>query len=297
MVVARALARSGWTRWRLFGAIALLAVAGTLIGQLWIDLARITLTAPGMAYLPLVPAVIGWMVWVRRRRLRLCRPGGHLAAPVVVLAGGLLYQLGTGTTAAAGPSLLALHAGGWLVIVGCLMAVCWQGVVQFRPAVAALAFAVPAPLLVHEGWAGPIHRGVAELSWTLCHMLGVTGGGATGLSIHQISRAMAEVGSGLPLLLALCLVAYAFAFSRPWRWSVRALILGLSPVAAVLCGIIGLAVTAWLLDRLSPGVESLWWISRWGILLAALAALAGLLRLLAWATMPLRLYPRAWLER
>lgn len=298
MVVARALARSGWTGWRLLGAIGILAAAGAVTGQLWIDLARITLTAPGMSYLPLVPAVIGWMIWVRRRRLRLCRPGGHLAAPVVVLAGGLLYQFGSGAPfAAAGPSALALHAGGWMVIVGSLMAVCWQGIVQFRPAVAALAFALPAPLLVRGGWAGPVHQSVAELSWTLCHMLGVTGGGATGLTIHQISQTIAEVGSGLPLLLALCLVAYAFAFSRPWRWSVRALVLALSPMAAVLCGLVGLTVTAWLLDRLSPGADSLWWISRWGILLAALAALAGLLRVLAWATMPLRLYPRAWLER
>lgn len=295
----RLLAARGWSGWRIVGAGGVLALGAWAVSELWVDLARIASTAPGMAYLPLIPLVIAWMVWVRRWRGRLCRPGGDVLAPLVVGAGGVLYHLGaTAGMGSAGPgATLALHLGGWLVVLGCLLAVCRQAVIQFLPAVGVLAFALPAPLLVGEGWAGGLHRTVGELTWTICYTLGMTGEGSAGLGVREISRSVAEVGSGLPFLLALCLVSYGFAFSRPWRWWVRALVLALSPLAAVLSGIVGLVVMAWLLGRLSPELGSLAWISRWGMLLVALVALAGLLKLLAWASLPLRVYPRASLEQ
>ena len=295
-------ARAGWTGWRIAGAAALLVMGGLVTWQMWAALGRLTLMGSGLIYLPLLPIVLAWIIWVRRRRVRLCSPKGHLAAPLVVVVGWLIYRWGIDVGAGGdGARLvsgdLALHLGGWMVMAGCVLAICREALRQFGAAFGALAFAVAAPLVVHEAWIAPVHGRLIEISWSLCHMLEVSGGGTTGLTAHKISTAVSQVGNLVALFLALCMVLYAFAFSRPWRWSVRAVILGLAPVAAVLCGTVALVVMAWVLGRLTPPTQVLVPISGGGMLAVGLTVLAVLIRVLAWASVPLRLYPRASLEQ
>ncbi|MFW6059414.1 MAG: archaeosortase/exosortase family protein [Phycisphaeraceae bacterium] len=292
MVVSRRLARTGWTGWRLLGAAGVVGLGIGITAPAWAELGRLALTPRGLTYFPLILVVTGWMVWVRRQRLRYCRPGGSLLGPPLVLAAWLVYQHG----AAHGAPLL-LHLGAWGVLVGCGLAVCREGVRQFVPAVVALAFLLPAASLERQA-AGPLQAAIGEVAWTLCHMFGATGvGSEDGWTIGQVSRAVADAGSGVDLMLALCAVSYAFAFGRPLRPSVRALILGLAPLAAVLCTMAGLVVTVWLLGRFTPSAETFWMMSRWGVLVVALVALAGLLRVVAWASVPLRVYPLASVDQ
>ncbi len=206
----------------------------------------------------------------------------------MVLGGYLIYIYGQSSGA-----WLALHGGAWVVMLGCLLAVCREMLRQFLPAVGALAFLLLAPLLLHDGFASPAQYAVTELTWTVCHIFGVADSGAATLTVHHLAQAVSEAASGPQLLLGLCVVAYAFAFARPMRPGVQVLILALAPLVAMMCSIVAVVVMVWLLGQVSPAADSLVMISRWGILAVALAVLGGLLRIVAWATVPLRMYPLA----
>jgi len=299
VVVTRSLARRGWSVWRLIGALGVVLLGGVITSEAWVELGRLALTPRGMVCLPLVPAAALWLAWVRRQRLRYCEPGGSLLAPLVVLLGWLLYGLGLGDGGAvqSGGSALALHAGAWAVAFGCCLGVCRDLVHRFMPAFLALAFLVPSALVLEGQWASAMHGWAMEVIWTVSYGLGLSAVEEGGADLHHLGLVLSEMGSGLQAMLAICVVSYAFAFGRPLRGGVRALIVGLSPVAGVLCSLVGLVVTVWLVGQSVPHSQYPWVISQWVILAVALVALGGLLRVLAWASVPLRAYPLASVDQ
>lgn len=291
MVVSRTLARAGWTGWRICGAGAVVALGAVVTAAAWVQLADLTLSVRGAAYVPLILMLADWLAWVRRQRLRACRPGGTLLGPLLVLAAWVIYRIGI---AYGDPMLLHLGAGG--VVLGCALSVMRDLVQQFLPAVVALAFLLPAGVLAgleQQGGGGVLQTIVAEVTWTLCHLLGLTGAGSGHWTADHVSYTVAEAGNAMQLMLALCAVSYAFAFTRPLRAPVRALILGVTPAVVVLCSVLGLVVTVWVLGRFMPETRDLWLLAQWGVFAVAMIALVGLLRLMAWASSPSRVYPLA----
>ena len=78
-----------------------------------------------------------------------------------------------------------------------------------------------------------------------------------------------------------------FAFGTPLRPSVRAMLLVLSPVAAVVCNVIRVVPTVWLYghypDTVGPVFHDL---SGWAMLAVAFFLLLGFVRMLRWAEVP-----------
>ena len=289
MVISRSLARNGWTAPRLLGAAVVVALGACLTAEAWLDLGRLALRPQALAGMAVVLGVAGWMVWVRRARFRLCRPGGHLLAPVLVLVGYLIYAAGSGEGAA-----LARHVGAWLVMAGCGLAVCRELLRQFAAALGALVYLLPLPIVMQAGWPEPVHAVLGELTWTIGQLLAQSEDG--GVAAER-TVPVPDAVSGLQVLLALCAVSYGFAFGRPLRRWVRVLMLVLSPVAAGVCSLIGLAITVWLVGRIA-GAEAYWVvIGQWGVVTVAMLALVALLQLLAWASVSLRAYPLASADR
>jgi len=97
-------------------------------------------------------------------------------------------------------------------------------------------------------------------------------------------------------VMDLFLVSWAFVFGSPLRWSVRMVILLLSPVSAILCGALGLIATLWLYGSpaLAAYADLLYQLCVWATLLIAFMLLAAAIRALAWVSVPVRPYHLAY---
>jgi len=105
------------------------------------------------------------------------------------------------------------------------------------------------------------------------------------------------------MVFALVLVSYAFAFGTPLRWYVRAIILGLSPISALICNVIRMIPTVWLYglsDREWFGVagssvaEVFHDVAGWVMLVLAFLLLMGAIKMLRWAMVPVTPYTLAY---
>lgn len=272
MLVTSKPSRVGWTDWHLVGAalMALVGVAAT--HQAWFDLVNTAIQRGQTQHLILLPLVVVWLAWVRRQRLKLCRAGGTWIGPVIVGGGWLISVLGNQMSLE-----VIWHLGAVCVVVGCVISVLGIDVLRiFGPAFLALLFVVPLPYRVE--WR--IMEPVASLSTELVQ--------AT-VGIGQVSpREAAEA------MLCAALLAYAFAFSMPYRNWVRGVVIAVSPIAAVL----GLIVQELLHHEAlvySRSPDDLLWdrVSRWLLVPLTLALLLGLVKLLRWAALPLQHYKLA----
>jgi len=264
--------RVGWTDWHLVGAalMALIGVAAT--HQAWTHILRTAIYREQTQRLILLPLVIVWLVWVRRQRLKLCRAGGTWVGPVIVAGGWLISVLGNQLAVE-----VVWHVGAVCVVIGCVISVLGVGVMQmFAPAFAALLFVVPLPYRVEWDVMGPI----ADLATILTQVIVGVG--------HVTPREAAGA------TLCAMLLAYAFAFSVPYRQWVRALVIAVSPLAAVL----GLMLQELLHHNAilpaRPSEDSLWHVAvPWLLVPLTLGLLAGLVKLLRWAALPLHHYKLA----
>src|SRR5260221_14391452 len=68
--------RRVWTVWHLLGVFGIVTACVFVTSTAWADLLRIGWHDEESSHVMLVPLVVGWLVWVRRGRLRQCKPGG-----------------------------------------------------------------------------------------------------------------------------------------------------------------------------------------------------------------------------
>jgi exosortase len=236
--------------------------------------------------------VVGWLAWVRRRRLRDCRPVGSYVGPMLVLAGWLLYSLGD-------THLVQTfwHGGAILLAVGCLTTVAGRDVlVKFLPAFLALGFLVPVPGMVRQQIAIPLQTVTAEVTQRVFEILGVAvERSGNMLSINGVDVQIAEACNGLRMVFALVLVSFAFAFGNPLRPYARILVLAAAPLSAILCNVVRLVPTVWLFGNQSRGfAEGFHDLSAWVMLLISFLILMGIIRLLRWALVPITRYTLAY---
>lgn len=292
------LARNGWRKSD--GVRLVLAVTAALIAtwSAWRDMAIAAIQNDYARPIVLVIPIMVWLVWVRRARFRFVRPGGYAIGWVVLIAGAQLFYMAHYVFQLRS----AWHLGAVLMVAGAIIASTGKSVVkQFMPAWLIMLLLVPVPYTLAVLIASPIQLFEAHAIGGLYGLFGVNVEVATAttvtpdtsrLVVGDTTLHLASVCKGLPTIMSLMLISYGFVFGSPMRSSVRATLLMISPVIALLCSALALGGTLWLYDgRATPMTADLIRaLSEWMTLLFAFLLIAGALRVLAWASVPVHRY-------
>jgi exosortase len=280
-----------WTKWHVFGAIAMAALGICATFNAWEDIYLIASNDEEYSHIFLVPLVVFWMVWVRRMRFRHCKPTGTIIGPILVALGWATLRYGFYH----GYQSL-WHGGSVLVVLGCILSVLGKNVLfRFFPAIAVLVFLIPLPPQLRLDIALPLQRWTADISQTMLGAVGIeTEVTGNVLSINGTNVTIAEACNGLRMVFPLILVSYAFSFGMPLRNSVRFLVLLASPLAAIFCNVIRILPTVWLYGNATEKIaEQFHDYAGWIMLPIAFAMLYGIIKLLRWAMIPVTRYTLA----
>jgi exosortase/archaeosortase family protein len=102
---------------------------------------------------------------------------------------------------------------------------------------------------------------------------------------HEVT--IVEACNGMRMVFTLFLACYVFAFVTPLRGYVRAIVLALSPLVAVVANVIRLVPTVWMFGHAPKGVaQDFHTASGWFMLVVAFLGLMGIVKLLRWAMVP-----------
>ncbi|MGD0462538.1 MAG: exosortase/archaeosortase family protein [Tepidisphaeraceae bacterium] len=277
------------------GHVALATMMGAL-GVLatfdaWQDIYLIARYDEEYSHIFIVPLVAIFLVWVRRVRLRHCKPSGRSIGPFVVAVGWLFNSLGFYSGVQS-----FWHGGAVLVVIGCMLSVLGKNVIfRFFPAFAVLIFLVPAPARIRLAVAGPLQNWTASITQRLLEAAGVVNTEVTGnaLTINGHAVLIAEACNGLRMVFSLIMVGFAFCFAMPLKNLVRALILLTSPLAAIFCNVVRVIPTIWMYGYKPQYALIFHTYAGWAMLPLAFGLLYGLIRTLQWAMIPVNEYTLA----
>jgi hypothetical protein len=171
-----------------------------------------------------------------------------------------------------------------------------QVLYAYLPAFIVLLALVPPPIAWAEQLAQPLQVAVGQLTvWVYSGFGWETSLAAQHLRIGPTSVRLVDVCGGLPMALSLFLVSYGFVFGTPLRMSVRLAVLLLSPLSAILCSTVALICTFWLYGDLSLEMADVWLrVSEWLMLMVGFLLLIAAIRMLTWASVPVRRYALAF---
>ncbi|MCC6678430.1 MAG: exosortase/archaeosortase family protein, partial [Phycisphaerales bacterium] len=111
------------------------------------------------------------------------------------------------------------------------------------------------------------------------------------LVVNGTEVAIAEACNGMRMVAAMALIAYAFVFSFPMRTWARLLLLGISPVVAILVNVIRLLPTAILYGNSTPAfADAFHDVAGWAVLLLAMGFMWLVLALLRFLELPIAPY-------
>ena len=284
--------RHRWTSWHPFALIVLVTFGVAATFDAWRDIYQLISKDEESSHVWLVLPIALWLAWIRRGRLRRCRPVGLLLGPVVILIGGIIYLLG-GTLVIQ----FIWHAGAVITVVGCIISVLGKDIVfQLAPAFVILLFMIPFPGRARQKIAIPLEDITARLTQDCCEILGMPVERlGTVLRINGVDVAIEEACNGLRMVFSLTLVSYAIAFSSPLRNYIRLGMVLASPLLAVICNIVRLIPTVWLYGY-SPlkMADHFHDISGWLMPPLAFLVLLGIIRLLRWAMVPVSRFTLAY---
>ena len=291
-MIPRFRSRNGWSMHHAIVAVVMGAMGVLATWDAWQDIARIAMKDEESSHIFLVPIVMGWLMWIRRRRLRQCRPGGGSVGVLIAAAGWFCYSFGD---ARLYQSLW--HGGAVLVVLGCILSVLGRDVFfQFLPAFATLIFAVPVPGRLRQQIAIPLGAATAQITERVLDFFGVAVERSGNLlTINKVDVAIAEACNGLRMVFALTLVSFAFALGTPLRGYARILVLAASPVSAIVCNVIRLIPTLLVYGNYPADTAEFFHdISGWVMLPISFLILMSILRLLRWALVPVTRYTLAY---
>ena len=291
-MLSRRLAKNGWTVWHVLSSAVMLTAAAAVTWRGWAQILELGLTRAVAGHIFLVPVVATWLFWVRRKRMLLCRPSGSLPGLLIAGLGAMAYVYGDRR----GPETL-FQLGAVLLPMGCVVAVLGRQLfLAYLPAFVVLLALVPPPIAWAEQVAQPLQVATAGLTTWLYGLLGSTAAvNGQHLRIGNTSVRIADVCAGVPMAMSLALLSYGFVFGTPLRMSVRLVIMLLSPLFAVVCSALALIGTFWVY-RGSPVERADVWlhVGEWAMLLVAFLLMVGSIRLLTWASVPVRHYTLAY---
>ncbi|MGH7213912.1 MAG: exosortase/archaeosortase family protein [Tepidisphaeraceae bacterium] len=278
------------------GAAALVLAAlgiGATFGA-WQDIYAIAITDEEYSHIFIVPVIAVVLAWIRRMRIRHCRPTGTALGALMVAVGGASYVYGFNH----GHDAL-WHGGAVLAVLGCVIAVLGKNVLfRFFPAVLVLLFMIPVPGMIRQQISLPLQAWTAQIAQALLQAFGVENIELWGntLRINDQLVTIAEACNGMRGLFALILVSYAFSFALPLRNSVRVIVLLCSPLAAIFCNVLRTLPTIWLYGQGKAWQEfanAFHNYAGWAMLPIAFLMLYGVIQLLKWAAVPVTRYPLA----
>lgn len=269
-------------------AAGLVALAVVATSEIWAAIWRVGSGNEEQSHVMLAPFVALWLFWIRRERLRLCRPRWSPAGPALIAAGWASAAFGFSSAMD-----IFWHFGGLLIVLGALITVVGtQPLYRFAPSFGALLFLLPVPGRIRQQIAIPLQESSATVTTTVLDLFGVPITQAGNLmTINGVDIAVAEACNGMRMVAALLLVTYAFVFSTPMRNSVRLGLILISPVLALLVNVIRLIPTAlWHGYGSETGAGIFHDLAGWAMLGVALALLWGVIGLLRWLEVPIAPY-------
>lgn len=289
-------ARNGWTTRDVVRLVVALAAVFTVTWPAWSEMAQLALmndyARPNVLVLP----IMIWLIWVRRARFRFVRPGGTGIGWVVLIAGTQLYFMNEYMYDLRSPG----HLGAVMMVAGAVLACTGKSLIKhFIPAWAILPFLVPVPVTLAQLIATPLQEFEANSIATLYGLIGIEVTVVTNqmpslliIGDNETKLTLGMVCKGLPTMMSLMLISYGFVFGSPMRPIVRAVLLLIAPLIALLCSALALGGTLWLYDGRSAlmTADLIRALSEWVTLLIAFLLIAGALRLLSWASVPVHQY-------
>jgi len=279
------------TGWHLAAAAVLAALGVLATFDAWHDIYTLATKDEEYSHIFLVPIVALAMIYVRRMRMRHCRPSGAIVGVLLVAVGWACSSYGFNHRVQA-----MWHGGAVIIVLGCVLSVLGKNVIfRFFPAIAVLIFLVPVPGMIRQKIALPLQTWTARTAQTGLEICGVeTEVSGNTLSINGRPVTVAEACNGLRMVFPLILVSYAFSFALPLRNSVRFLMLLASPLVAIVCNVLRTVPTIWLYGNRSMEVADAFheW-SGWAMLLISFLLLLTIIKALKWAMLPMTRYPLA----
>jgi len=279
------------TGWHIVAALIAGAVGVAVTFNAWQEIYFFATWDEEASHIFLVIPVALYMIWVRRMRVRHCRPSGTIIGPCIVLAGWILssYGFNYGKT-------YFYDIGSLIVVLGCMFSVLGkQALFRFFPAVAVLVFLAPIPGTIRQAIALPLQSQTAKIAQTLLDVMGVqTELSGNQLSINHVPVTIVEACNGMRMVFPLFLITYAFSFGLPLRNSVRWFVLLMSPITAIICNVLRTLPLIWLYGNSKRHVADQFHdYSGWLMLPIAFLLLLGLIRLLEWLMLPVKRYTLA----
>ena len=276
-------------RFRHYALLTLLLGAGVWAHrQPLADMVAIGVRDEEQSHIFIAPLVALWLLWLRRSRLRSVALNPSLFGPLVVGLGWLVSWWGFD----AGVQV-AWHGGAIVTLVGILLS--FTGLIPLRlfaPVFVVLAFSLPIPGTIRLALALPLQQLATSVTYAMLELVGV-GVIKSGivLIINGEQVAVGEACNGMRMVFALGLVVYAFAFGTPLKPSTRAVIILLSPLVAIACNVIRLVPTSLIFGYGDPKTAQTFHdLAGWVMLVVALAALIGVLRMIRWLEFPVTSY-------
>jgi exosortase len=286
-----------WTTAHLLLAtvMGVLGVAATF--DAWQDITHLFWKEPEYSHIVLAPVVAVWMIFVRRLRIRHCRPVGTGIGFLIAAFGWAVSSFGFYR----GYQTL-WHGGAVVVVLGCVLSVLGKhALFRFFPAVAVLIFMIPVPPHYRLKIAAPLQRWTAQISQAILEIFNVpVERSGSKLSINGVDVNIIEACNGLRMVFPLILISYAFSFGLPLRNSVRFLVLLASPLSAIFCNVLRILPTVWIYGYWSqdPDVNRrvgtiFHDYSNWVMLPISFLILLGIIKVLRWAMVPVMKYTLA----
>lgn len=278
--------RIRWHRWQ-WGLVTVL-IAGSVVitWSAWHEAIVLALKDEESQYILVAPLLGAWLFWVRRTRLRYCRPGGRAWGLLIMGVGWGLWSLGYRRSA---PTFYYL--GPVLLAIGALVSVTGRDLLlKFLPAFVALCFVVPITPTRRHIIAAPLERYAAAWTQSVCGVLGLHVNRYGNLLIVKGTEVeVAEACNGMRQTVTFWLISYALAFSQPFKWYARLLLLLIVPAVAVGSNVVRLVPTVWMYSYgAGQTAQRFHDIAGWAMLIIGFAAIYGLLAALRWALVPIR---------
>jgi len=252
----------------------------------WRDGFSLAMKDEEVSYVLLAPLVALWLAWVRRGRLRYCRPGGQWIGTLCILVGWAMFSIGYRRSV---PTFW--HLGPILVAIGAIVSVCGIDLVwKLRPAFVALLFMIPMTPTRRQIIAAPLERYASNWTRSACEMTGlqVTQHGNL-LTVNGVNVEVAEACNGMRQVITFWVVSYIVAFGQPLRWYVRLLILAAVPLVAIGSNVVRLVPTVWMYSYgASESAHVFHDFAGWLMLFVAFGLLYALVALLRWVLIPIR---------
>ena len=283
-----ALTKEGWRPTHL--VLGALLVAGALAATwgAWVDMGLIAVNDEECGHALLALPAFVWLFWVRRGRLRRCRPVGQWFGFLMIAVGWATLSWGFRNQVQP-----IWHFGALLMVVGAFLAAVGSDIFwEFLAAFGVLVFLVPVPSTLRERIAQPLQVYVAQATQTVCDAVGMDVERTNSLlTINGTRVAIAEACNGMRMVFSLILVCYLFAFVNPLRGYVRFMLLAISPLVALMFNIIRLVPTVWVFgaypeDKYPNYAENFHDISGWVMLILAFLTMVGFLKLMRWTMLP-----------